>query len=326
MQASSIREAADLLGVSVQGPDMAGWLTLGCPFAPYNHKYGMDRNPSMRVEDRPGMFSRWRCFSCGEGGTLAEISTLLRQYGAELDYAALLQLAANEEDDLSFQPLGVDEPNPPPQEVPEGWLDQFVNVWASPAGSAYMEARGVPLQTQMLWKLRYDTQGRRVIFPIYDRDGILRGAQGRTVDPEQKPKYLFYKINNIACGHQFWFGESKLDFDKPIVAVEGPLDVIRTSLAYPNVCGAMGSAVMQAEKLDRLATALTVISFFDNDDAGNAARARIQAWSKGKRVCRHVFPEGGKDPGAMSPADILHVLKGAIEPSLFLPYNPNEPA
>lgn len=319
MHAEKIRQVADLLGVPVKGPQ-SGWMTLGCPFAPTHHKSGTDRNPSMRVEVRPQGLSRWRCWSCGKGGSLGEVAVELQVYGYKTQFGELYRLFGEEQDGMGLTVLGAshDGASGPPPVIPEEYLDAHKLAWLSPAGYQYLIGRGVELGAMQRWELRYDVQRQRVVFPIRDFGGSLRGAQGRTILPGVNPKYLHYaypdekgpdgKQLGTVYGHHFWYGEDKIDFERPLVLVEGPLDAVHVDTTYQNVLAACGSAVLTQEKLDRIAPVAKVVTFFDPDDAGDVARERIQHWCYKKRICLHARPPKGRDPGSLDPQEIADLL------------------
>jgi hypothetical protein len=321
MRADAIRRAADLLGVPYRGPQH-GWMTLGCPFAPTHHKSGIDRNPSMRVEVKNGGVSRWRCWSCGQGGSLGEIAAELQAIKYAANFGQLFKLFGEEQDELGITILGADADDPDsvpdaPPVIPQDYLDAYKHVWVSAAGHGYLKQRGITLAQMQAWDLRYDAGRQRVVFPIRDFGGGIRGAQGRTILKDVKPKYLHYaypdeivggKQVGKVYGHHFWYGEDKIDFDQCIVVVEGPTDTIATAEVYPNTVGACGSAVLMPAKLERLSPAAKIVTFLDPDDAGDIGRERIQQWCYKKRLCLHARPPKGRDPGSLDPQEIAELL------------------
>lgn len=307
MGPGAIRQLAAVLNTPIRGP-RGGWFTIGCPFAATHHKNGVDRNPSMRISESAGSVSRWRCFSCDHGGEMAEILVELKALGYQLDYASLLDIMRQEQEGIEIAVLSTeDEIDPARITIPEDWLQQFKKTQISPAATIYLNKRGIGLGLQMRWDLRYDVDRQRVMFPIRDFAGNLRGAQGRALVPGDMPKYLHYAYpdfqTGVVIGSHFWYGEDKIDFDQPIVVVEGPIDAVATSGAYTNVVAAMGSSAMMQTKLDRLSAAEKIITFFDHGPAGDIARNRIRHWCSGKRLIVDVMPPPGTDPLSGKPLD-----------------------
>ena len=72
-------------------------------------------------------------------------------------------------------------------------------------------------------KQTFDTIGRdesRIIIPMYDKDKILIGFQGRSLGPNSV-KYITVMINEDAPKI---YGLDKIDNEKPIYIIEGPFD------------------------------------------------------------------------------------------------------
>lgn len=305
------------MGVGAQSdpPNSQGWMSVGCPYAPYTHEKGFDRNPSMRVLVKDGGISHWKCWSCNEGGDLVRILYDLQRLGNEtLPYEQLLALATGEGEELIFPSLNDDyhvEKAPPT--IPEEWLTQFPVLSAAHAGFEYMRSRGFEPADWMAWDARWDPQRSRVCFPIRDQAGVLRGVQGRAIAADVKPKYLHYKHEEQARGASFWMGEYLLNFDKPVVLCEGVFDALAVTKVYPNVVAAMGAAaILKPEKLDRLATAFAIVPFFDGDVAGQKGAEVVKRWCWKKRLCIPVHAPVGRDPGELYEETIGELLGEAL--------------
>lgn len=90
----------------------------------------------------------------------------------------------------------------------------------------------------------------RLIIPCIDVDGSIIGFTGRSFDPNNELRYI-----SISLGERrLIFGLDRIDFDKPIFIVEGPID----SLFLPNCLAAGGSAIRQLMGPNRIAV-------FDNE-------------------------------------------------------------
>jgi hypothetical protein len=96
---------------------------------------------------------------------------------------------------------------------------------------------------------------RRIVIPWYDRDGVLRGFQGRALDPTSEIRYITVKLHedNIKC-----YGLDTVDFSKRIFVTEGPFD----SLFLDNALAAMDSALWSVTQ-HSLDSEYTLI--FDNE-------------------------------------------------------------
>jgi len=322
MQEQTIQAIAEMMGLDNTAPN-GGWVSVTCPFAQWEHKSGRDNHPSMRVEVRSGGISRWRCFSCSSGGDLTTVLFQLKAKGYEAPYKELMAVAVSEEDALEFPSLAVG-----PEvdfAVPESWLDSFRKAWIIGEARDYFIKRGIMLEEMMAWDVRWDGGRRRVCFPIRDKMGVLRGLQGRMIDDvdpdadETPPRYLLYKIAGHARGATHWLGESMIDWDKPVVTVEGSFDAASVRRVYPNVvagCGA-GTVLLRKAKLERLAPAIEIVTLFDPGEAGDRARFEMRRWCRGMRVCKDAILPPDTDPGDSTPQELWKVLSPYIDSSLM---------
>lgn len=67
---------------------------------------------------------------------------------------------------------------------------------------------------------------QRVVIPIFSRTGALTGAQGRMLGQAQahgrEVRYITIKADKN--GGRLWYGLERIDPDRPLVVVEGPID------------------------------------------------------------------------------------------------------
>lgn len=319
MREAAIRAAAQLLGVGAQSdpPNSQGWMSVGCPYAPYTHEKGFDRNPSMRVIVKEGGVSHWKCWSCNQGGDLVSILYEMQRLGNEtLPYEQLMALATGEGEELVFPSFehAPKEYEPPPV-LPESWLSTMPTLLSMPqcVGAEYLHGRGYHEEDWQAQDVRWDHNRQRVCWPIRDAQGLLRGVQGRAIHKEAKPKYLHYEYEDKARGSDFFLGEQHLNFDKPIVLVEGAIDKMGVHRVYQNVAAIMGaSTILRPEKLDRLATSFAIIPFLDGNKAGQAGMETIKRWCWKKRLCAPVYAPAGRDPGDLHEEIIGELLGEAL--------------
>ena len=76
----------------------------------------------------------------------------------------------------------------------------------------------------------------RIIIPFFDRRGKIFAYQGRDLSGHSKQKYITVKINEKT---PLLFGFERLDLNKPIMLVEGPLD----SLFLPNCIASVNASL-----------------------------------------------------------------------------------
>ncbi len=128
----------------------------------------------------------------------------------------------------------------------------------------------------------YDFYRDRVMFPIHDHSGQIRGYSSRAVLPDQNPKYLnsgesfAFDKGSILFG--FFFGKNPIRQADQVLIVEGNMDVIMMhQFGFHQTVGTMGTAL--SDQSVRLLTNMTknVYLGMDSDAAGKKAMQRINA-------------------------------------------------
>lgn len=176
-------------------------------------------------------------------------------------------------------------------------------------GAAYLESRGIDLQTALDLDMGWTTRGdlaNRVVFPLSGPDGLPTGATGRAVDDHTKPKYRALAADK---GYRkYLFNGGAISQAKrtghPLLIVEGPLDAAAAYAAGYPLTVALGST--SYAHWDHFAGVPRAILLLDNDPAGIKARARayeaLQAYIGDVRVFRPdalaTVLEGCNDLGA----------------------------
>jgi len=117
----------------------------------------------------------------------------------------------------------------------------------------------------------------RLMFPIHDKKGRVIGFGGRTLGEEGGPKYLnspetavFEKRQNL---YGLWQAlQNKTLRDKPVVVVEGYLDVIALQTAgLGRAVAPLGTAMGVSQLLLAWGLSPSPLVCFDGDEAGQAA-------------------------------------------------------
>lgn len=125
----------------------------------------------------------------------------------------------------------------------------------------------------------YDRYRQRITYPIHDRHGRIIGFGGRSIDTEQKPKYLnspettiFQKGRELYGLHQLLTGHSPIN---NILIVEGYMDVIALAQhGITNAVATLGTAT-SAYHIQLLSKHTQQLIFcFDGDAAGKKAAWR----------------------------------------------------
>ncbi len=166
----------------------------------------------------------------------------------------------------------------------------------------------------------------RLMFPIIDEKGRVRGFGARTLGNEQ-PKYINSPKSSVFDKSRLFYGmhlaPTPIGKKGYAVLVEGYLDVIALhEFGVTNTLGAMGTA-LTAEQI-RLLKRLTgrVISLYDADRAGLAATEKnLGNFLREGLEAKVVILPTGKDPDAflhqpqVSAADLRSQLKTSFENS-----------
>ncbi len=176
-------------------------------------------------------------------------------------------------------------------------------------GAAYLDGRGVPLETAILAGVRFsrDWFGRpSVVFPIRGRDGELVAAQGRRIEATPKgtpnalttgPKSRGAFVAPAIANGRIW---QPFEPNGPgVILCEAPIDALSlAACGFPALalCGINGEATTGPAWL-RLACGLKLVfPAFDADDAGDdAARAISDFLSTYGAKCVRLRPAGAKD-------------------------------
>lgn len=310
------------LGSKVPGiQSRANWTLGSCPLGPWRHKDG-ESGPEkfgIRCEDGDSFCN---CFSCGWHGTQSDLVLEMRQlnkhhFHAKYPFGDMMQLIAEAEDQAEVP--GLDSPDI--EEMlygekvgnhvfPEWWLDTFLPWHEAPFAIEYLKNRGVAQEVAEFMDLRVDTDQKRICFPVRNFKGQLMGLHGRAVDEGVEPRYRMY-LNQGKNNPLIWLGEHWIDFEKPIIEVEGPFDIASVYRVYRNVASPLFSNP-SLEKMKRMGDALEIITFLDNGTGGDVGRKKAETAFKASTVTHVVPPKGLKDPGSMNVQQIAEALHGIV--------------
>lgn len=296
-------KATEYRGPWVQGP---------CALAPWRHDDGVDRHPSFGIKSEENKKSLVKCFSCGFGGGLmdlvVELGWRLKDAPTEIkgryDLAKALDLVANENATIEFDANIPDYGEKPEDEgyviYPDKWLQSFKSALLFPAAIKYWTSRGLPKMLMKELDIRYDPIRHRVCFPFRDFNNRLCGVQGRRINDhgDLGPRYYFYPYKG-STNNRVWLGEHRLNLDQTVVVVEGPFDYASVNRVYRNVCASF-SAGIGARKIERLADAIEIVSFYDFGKGGDQARKALTKYLPGTPIAHVVPPDAEYDPGKMT--------------------------
>jgi hypothetical protein len=218
---------------------------------------------------------------------------------------ALQVMVADEDDEFDMEfPDYDDEPEDPTVIIPwpEYYLDSFKSVFAFGEAMVYLRTRMVNDKVVKALDLRFDTQRKRVCFPLRDYDGRLTGLHGRTIN-DHPMKYYAYGFQDRRNPLP-WLGEVDVDFDQTVLLVESVFDLASVRRVYGNSMCAL-SVGLSEEKVKRIDHGVQFVTFFDHGTGGDRARELLTKYLKTPHV--HVTPATG-DPGDMSEGVVIDYL------------------
>ena len=301
MDSVQIIRFLELLGVDRITHDRErGWVRSSCPLAKWMHESGKDRKPSFGIKiPEEGKAPYFYCFACGSTGPLPKL--LHNLIGLSKDRLA------DASNFLSQFPLFEDKQETSPrggrriritdkyasaafsdrevltnESVPQESLAQYPLLAEKCSLTAHAEAlkwlvytRKISLQSIAKFKLRLYVapvlEDVGVIFPILSRDGEqVLDMWVRLIDQKR-----FFRLSKDFTGGSvdykapnLWFGNHMLTTEKPVVLVEGGIDVLRLdSFGVQNVLGSFG--MPSREQIESIYAPVVYLGY-DNDGVDGA--------------------------------------------------------
>tara|TARA_B100000287_G_C20592536_1_gene764830 strand:- start:334 stop:1269 length:936 start_codon:yes stop_codon:yes gene_type:complete len=140
---------------------------------------------------------------------------------------------------------------------------------------SYLKSRGISKRDIQLWKIGYCNEGKyggRIIIPSFNNNGDCNYFIARSFVGHNR-KYL-----NPPCGRDIIFNELMIDWDEPVVLVEGVFDAI---VAGENSVPILGSTLRKESKLfQALAINDAQVYMALDDDAKKKSNYMIQSMLK----------------------------------------------
>lgn len=298
---------------------------MSCPLAEWRHGRGRDRKPSFAIMIQPGE-SGAHCLACHWKGAQAALLIELRHYRVEFDFALAMQQVTDAIDGADI--AEIEDYETLRQQETEIEYPERMRLALLPAYRfeydarehevqrlvhPYLTRRGVSFECAATFDIRYDVERKRVVFPIRDHAGVLRGLHGRSVRVNPDLPYLAYNHEDRNNLRFTWLGLHLVDRERTVVMTESVFDLTRTWEFYANVITPLRSEIL-ASQFDRVQWCRRVVTFFDGDEAGDKARAYV----RGALTCRvdHAHPPRGTDPGSLSDQEIAEILSPLLHEDL----------
>lgn len=146
---------------------------------------------------------------------------------------------------------------------------------------------------------------RRLIVPSFDLEGNLNYLTGRSIDPENTFRYK----NESAPRNTVIFNEMDIDFSKPLLLAEGPLDLVKVSM---NKTCLLGSSLSEDSYLfQRIVENQTPVILILDDDAKSKALKIADSLYRYSISVAVNFPKKDTDLNDMDIEDIEHLISTA---------------
>ena len=194
--------------------------------------------------------------------------------------------------------------------APSAW-DQVLTR-GQRAGFSVAELRAAGLAQKGRSGGEYDRFRARIMFPVRDRRGRVRGFGARALRADQRPKYVNSSETELYRKSETLYGidRARAPMAKAgqAVVVEGYTDVLALHQAgVDEAVGIMGTAITDEQVAALSGIVEEVVLALDADSAGQEAMLRAQRVAAGRRLrIRVALMPDGEDP-----ADMLAVEGGA---------------
>lgn len=278
------------------------WLTASCPAAAWRHESGVDNHPSFAIltgAHKPKCY----CFSCKLRGDPEAIvgEIMLNDKSRRAACVEALHVIENEDDTLPDL-FEMDEKKRGPWETvvfPEKFWNTFPKASVVPKATSFLtKVRGLTTEEIEAYDFRYDPIKDRACVSIRGFDKKLYGIRGRSLLNDAMPKYWNYRLPPDVTNPQVWHGEEWVDFDEPLLVVEGSFKLIFCRRLYKNTVSPL-SATVTAAQAGRMANAFCYVHLFDPNKAGRVASQMLkQSQPKAKHVVLQL-PDG-EDPDSIA--------------------------
>jgi len=270
-----------------------------CPYCGH-HKKKMSVNFSLNA---------FKCWVCDQRGK--NIYRLVRKFGNYKQRQQYLELIGRM--DLSEFDKILNEMNDVIERQVIDLPPEFVSLCNKhlPLGSKraldYLRNRGIERNEILKWKIGYCEKGRysgRVIIPSFNSDGDVNYFIARSYVGHNR-RYL-----NPPCGRDIIFNELSVDWDEPLVLVEGAFDAI---VAGENSIPILGSTLRPESLLfQAIAAHDTPVYLALDPDAEKKAKWIIMSMLQYDVEIHKVPIDDYEDIGSMSPETFRDKLKLSV--------------
>ena len=230
--------------------------------------------------------NRFKCFSCEESGSTIDLAmkvnnlidvnsaveTLEQWAGLATGEGVRTSIKPQKAQTLVSTPVDVQKPSNDRRQTHRAYIETRARDIELPAAVAYLNSRGISLETAREHRLGYDAASNRLVIPYTGSEfyHVDRDTTGNAAHKYEKPK-------SSEVGTEPLYGINYLQQQQePVFIVEGALD----ALAIENVgapaialCGTGSNKLIKA--LSTVKQPPMLLLSLDNDKAGREAAERV---------------------------------------------------
>lgn len=300
-----VRDVLEELGIEIIQDTSTNFMAL-CPF------HGNVDTPALSVSKEKGL---WMCFndSCGARGTLSSLVARIKDIPPSSALRIIGRFQTAEYDEEMSLDVDKFEYKTVDAAVYDSWQDnyQFDRAYAQ-----YFEVeRGFSEKSAIEFYVGgFERDGiKYVVYPVHTPDGSKIAAfVARSIEGKR-----FYNMPGMQRSRLLFNLHNARKHSQRCVVVESGFDAMKVHEAgHKNVVATMGSKVTKEQILLLERNFSSVLSFADNDKAGEAMTQHLEEEFSGPVLTARMgrgkmYPNGANDPGDLSPAEIRHMIKNA---------------
>ena len=258
------------------------------------------KKPKLEIDIRSGF---WHCWVCDRGGK--SIFTLLKWIGSpKTEYARLGSIIGDRK--FVKRDYNDDTVCVLPEEYTPLWVRNDASyAWRSCMN--YLRGRGVRVSDILKYHIGYCESGEyanMAIFPSYDRTGMLNYFTGRAF-----VESTGFAFKNPSVSKNIVGCEMFINWDEPVIFVEGMLDAIAVRI---NSIPLFGKTIQAAVKLEVLERGVKTIVMCLDSDAYTNALDNIEFFVNNGLTVKLVEMPPDEDPSSLGYEMVWKCIDSAI--------------
>jgi len=253
---------------------------------------------------------RYHCWVCGLKGR--SLLGLYKKYAPERIDDVKKIIGKSGSYDLFDHEHNEDSEHEEKIQIPTGFVLLATNLETRDpdikSAISYCRSRGLGLRDMWHYRIGTCTNGRfrrRVVIPSFNKQGELNYYAGRSIDDDNKMKYINASVPKISVV----FNEINIDWKKELALVEGPLDLVKCNA---NSTCLLGSHLSEESLLFReiVKNQTSIVIALDPDAEKKSHRIAAMLSSYGVNVRMAAIPID-QDVGDMSHKEFTAIREEA---------------